>query len=56
MMEMFRSLWQDDAGQDLAEYAMLVVLIAAALITVVGAFAVAVGDGFTDAAAGLFGG
>ncbi|HWR37111.1 MAG TPA: Flp family type IVb pilin [Clostridia bacterium] len=27
-MEMLRTMWTDDSGQDLAEYAMLVALIA----------------------------
>ncbi len=49
MQDFLRSLWQDESGQDLAEYAMLVVLIALGLIAVVGAFGTTLGGIFEDA-------
>jgi Flp pilus assembly pilin Flp len=55
MKQLLRNLWQDESGQDLAEYAMLVVLIAVALIVIVGLFATAVEGGFQQAIDGLFG-
>ena len=56
MTELFRRLWQDEAGQDLAEYAMLLVLIAIVVIAVLGPFADAVAGGFDQVTAALFGG
>ena len=32
MLEMFQLLWTDESGQDLAEYALLIALIALAVI------------------------
>ncbi len=34
MLELLKGFWTDQSGQDLSEYALLLVLIAAALITV----------------------
>lgn len=56
MKKLFRNLQRDDAGQDLAEYAMLLVLVAIVVIAVLGPFANAVSGGFNQATAALFGG
>ncbi len=34
MLELLKGFWTDQSGQDLSEYALLLVLIAAALISV----------------------
>jgi len=56
MSQMFRSLWQDESGQDLAEYAMLLVLVAIVVMAVLTPFANAVSGGFTQVTNALFGG
>jgi pilus assembly protein Flp/PilA len=38
MLELMRNFWTDESGQDLAEYGLLVVLIAVAVIAGVMAF------------------
>ena len=35
MLELFHALWTDESGQDLAEYALLIALIALAVIVAV---------------------
>ena len=35
MLELFQALWTDESGQDLAEYALLIALIALAMIVAV---------------------
>lgn len=35
MLELWKSFWMDESGQDLSEYALLLVLIAAALVTLI---------------------
>ena len=35
MMELFKSLWTDESGQGLAEYAVLITLIAIVLFTAI---------------------
>ena len=35
MVELFHALWTDESGQDLAEYALLIALIALAVIVAV---------------------
>lgn len=56
-MTMFlRNLWRDDSGQDLAEYAMLLVLVAIVVLVALTPFAAAVSGGFDQATAALFGG
>lgn len=54
MKQFFRNLWQDQAGQDLAEYTMLIVLIAIACIGAVTALGGGVEAGLNDAAGSLF--
>ena len=55
MTNFLNQLWRDDSGQDLAEYAMLVVLIALVVMLAIAPFATAVSGGFTQAATALFG-
>jgi pilus assembly protein Flp/PilA len=38
MIEKLRKLWLEDDGQDLAEYGLLLILIAVAVITAITAF------------------
>ena len=38
MMDKLRKLWLEDDGQDLAEYGLLLILIAVAVITAIGLF------------------
>ena len=54
MTKFFRNLWQDEAGQDLAEYTMLIVLIAIACIGAVTALGTGVQGGLNEAAGALF--
>ncbi len=37
-MEMLRRIWQDEDGQDLAEYGLLLILIAVAIVTAIALF------------------
>ena len=46
MKDLMMQLWQDESGQDLAEYALLLGLIALLLVVAIGTF--------RDAIAGLF--
>ena len=56
MKQLLRSVWRDEAGQDLAEYAMLLVLVAIVVMAALGPFANAVSGGFTQVSGALFGG
>jgi pilus assembly protein Flp/PilA len=38
MMNTLRKLWSDDEGQDLAEYGLLLALIAVLIVTAISAF------------------
>jgi len=38
MMDKLRQLWKDDDGQDLAEYGLLLILIAVVVVTAITAF------------------
>ncbi len=53
MKNLVKQLWQDESGQDLVEYALLLVLVALAAITTMRALATAVNAVFTAAAADL---
>ncbi|MGB0036042.1 MAG: hypothetical protein WBP79_11265 [Candidatus Acidiferrales bacterium] len=46
-------LWQEDSGQDLAEYALLVVLIALAAVASMKALATSLKNVFSSAAANM---
>jgi Flp pilus assembly pilin Flp len=52
-MKALRRLWQEDEGQDLTEYALLIVLIALALVGSLQPFASAISSVFSNAAANL---
>lgn len=53
MMQVFKRLWTEEEGQDLAEYALLLVLIALVAISAVRGIAGAISNVFSNAAAGL---
>jgi pilus assembly protein Flp/PilA len=53
MKNAFRRLWQDETGQDLVEYALLVVLISLAAVTAMQTLANGISDAFSNAAANL---
>ena len=49
MNNFLTTLWQDESGQDMAEYALLLVLIAVVVTVAVIAFRGAITDAFNDA-------
>lgn len=49
MKELLMNLWKDESGQDTAEYALLLLLIALALIVAVQGFRSAIGNAFSRA-------
>jgi len=53
MRELLKRLWKEQEGQDLTEYALLLVLIALAAITAMNTLAGAISNIFTNAAANL---
>jgi len=53
MTELLKRLWQEEEGQDLTEYALLLVLIALAAIAVMGTLGSAINNVFSTAAANL---
>jgi pilus assembly protein Flp/PilA len=53
MKSLFVRLWKEEEGQDLTEYALLLVLIALAAITAMKGLATAIEAVFTSAAASL---
>jgi pilus assembly protein Flp/PilA len=53
MKTLFRRLWQEEEGQDLVEYALLVVLIALAATVAMKSLASAISNAFANAAANL---
>lgn len=50
MKRFFKTLWQDESGQDLAEYALLLGLIAVALVGAIVLLRDAISDRFLEAA------
>jgi pilus assembly protein Flp/PilA len=52
-MKMLKRLWKDEQGQDLVEYALLVVLISLASVVAMGQLASGISDAFGNAAANL---
>lgn len=54
-MKMLRRLWDEERGQDLTEYALLVVLIALAAIGALKGLAGSIGNVFNSAALNLSG-
>lgn len=55
MKRFFKTLWQDESGQDLAEYALLLGLIAVALVGAIVLLRDAISDRFNEAAVELEG-
>lgn len=53
MNKKLMQLWRDEAGQDLTEYALLMVLVALAAVTTMGTLATAIKNVFTNAATNL---
>lgn len=53
MRKLLRNLWKDEKGQDLVEYALLVVLVALGAVLAMKALASAISDAFSTAAANL---
>lgn len=56
MKKFLMQLWKDESGQDLAEYAMLLVLVAIVVMLALQPFATAVSGGFDQASGALFDG
>ena len=55
MKNLVKKLWQQEEGQDLTEYALLLVLIALAAVTAMKGLATAISSTFTSIAANLQG-
>lgn len=53
MMRMLSRLWKEEEGQDLTEYALLVVLIALVCIASISTLGSAISDVFSNAATNL---
>jgi len=53
MKNMLRRLWQEEEGQDLVEYALLVVLIALGAVAAMKGLASAISDAFNNATQNL---
>lgn len=53
MLEQLRALWQDESGQDLTEYALLIVLVALAAVASMKALAKAISTVYSNAATNL---
>ena len=52
-MSFLKKLWNDEQGQDLTEYALLLVLVALGAITSMGKLATAINGAFSTAASNL---
>ena len=52
-MNLIKRLWKEEEGQDLVEYALLVVLISLASVVAMGKLASGISDAFGNAAANL---
>ena len=55
MQKFLKSLWTEDEGATMVEYALMVALIGAALITVIGTLSTALSGKFTDVATAVSG-
>ncbi len=53
MKELAMRLWREEEGQDLTEYALLLVLLSLAAVACLGPLATAVNDVFSNAAGNL---
>ena len=52
-MNLMKKLWKEEEGQDLVEYALLVVLISLAAVAAMKNLASGISDAFSNAAANL---
>lgn len=52
-MKLLKKLWQEDEGQDLVEYGLLVVVIALFAVAAMGNLASAIASAFSNAASNL---
>lgn len=55
MINTLRKLWKEDDGQDLAEYGLLLILIAVAVVTAIGLFKTQIVAAFSSATSALTG-
>jgi Flp pilus assembly pilin Flp len=55
MNKFVRLMWSDDGGQDLAEYGLLLIVIALAVVTGIGLFKDQIVNGFSRATSVLTG-
>jgi pilus assembly protein Flp/PilA len=53
MKNLLMRLWKEEEGQDLTEYALLLVLLTLAAVTTLGNLAIAINGVFTNAATNL---
>ncbi len=53
MREQIRALWQDESGQDLTEYALLIVLVALAAVASMKALAKAISTVYSNTATNI---
>jgi len=53
MQNLLMKLWREEQGQDLTEYALLLVLLSLAAVGALGTLATAINGTFTNAAANL---
>jgi len=53
MKNLVKRLWQEEEGQDLVEYALLLVLVALAAVSTMGTLASAIKGAFSTAASNL---
>jgi pilus assembly protein Flp/PilA len=53
MLNTLAKLWKQEEGQDLTEYALLLILVALAAITTLGSLASAINNVFSEASSSL---
>jgi pilus assembly protein Flp/PilA len=53
MRHVLARLWKEESGQDLTEYALLLVLLILAAVTTIGTLANSIGNAFNAAASNL---
>jgi pilus assembly protein Flp/PilA len=53
MKNLFSQLWKEEDGQDLTEYALLIVMVALGSIAAMGSLATAISQAFSSASANL---
>jgi pilus assembly protein Flp/PilA len=53
MERLFKRLWQEEEGQDLVEYGLLLVLVSLGAVAAMGTFASAISNAFGNASSNL---